>query len=161
MVVSQSGADYHVLRMSVIAHINMFLFRPLMTGECAFAAWKNSLHANMVDVTLNLTNTLVTGCLRPTPVQKARVLTRIEPSNTGRWVAATVEKTKREPDITNPLYGGIISREADSNRGKTLCRQQLVHHTSEHNPEHKHNEEVVKYPQAFISTPCFSFSNVV
>lgn len=103
LVGSQWGADPHVLRTTALSLC-------YSTGEHACAAWKNSAHAKKVDVALNLTNRLITGCLRPTPVQKVQVLCGIAPPNIRREVAERVEKTKQELDLRHPLYGGKIMR---------------------------------------------------
>jgi len=99
LVGSQWGADPHVLRTTALSLC-------YSTGEYACAAWRNSAHAKKVDVALNVTNRLITGCLRPTPVQKVQVLCGIAPPNIRREVAARVEKTKQESDLRHPLYGG-------------------------------------------------------
>lgn len=99
LVGSQWGADPHVLRTTALSLC-------YSTGEYACAAWRNSAHAKKVDVALNVTNRLITGCLRPTPVQKVQVLCGIAPPNIRQEVAARVEKTKQELDLRHPLYGG-------------------------------------------------------
>jgi hypothetical protein len=71
---SQWGADPHILRTTALSLC-------YSAGEYACAAWKNSAHAKKVDVALNVTNRLITGYLRPIPVQKVQVLYGIAPLN--------------------------------------------------------------------------------
>jgi len=60
LVSSQWGADPHVLRTTALSLC-------YATGEYACAAEKNSAHAKNVQ---NVTNRIITRCLRPTPIQK-------------------------------------------------------------------------------------------
>lgn len=53
------------------------------------------------------------------PVQKGHILCRIA-SNTGRKVAARVEKTKQKSDIRHPLYGGKLTRSQPKSRKNLL-----------------------------------------
>jgi hypothetical protein len=95
------GADPHILRTTALSLC-------YSTGEYACAAWKNLAHAKKVDVALNVTNRLITGCLRPTPAQKIQVICGIALPNISQEVAARVEKTKQELDLRYSLYGGKL-----------------------------------------------------
>jgi len=72
-------------------------------------------HAEKVGVALKVTYRIITGCLKPTPVQRVQVLSGIALPNIRRDVAASrIEKTKPESDIIrHPLYRGNYSWRAD------------------------------------------------
>ncbi|CAG9137692.1 unnamed protein product [Plutella xylostella] len=74
------------------------------TAEYACPIWARSAHAREVDVALNDTVRIVTGCLKPKPLHKLYSLAGIAPPSIRRKVACSVEKAKQECDSRHPLY---------------------------------------------------------
>ena len=74
-------------------------------AEYACPVWYRSCHANQVDIALNETCRITTGCLRPTPTNKLHCLAGIAPPNIRREVAARKEKHKASTSQAHPLYG--------------------------------------------------------
>lgn len=74
-------------------------------AEYASPVWYKSSHARKVDVALNDTCRIITGCLKPTPLDKLYSLAGIAPPDIRREVAAKNEKRKAETSDTHPLYG--------------------------------------------------------
>ncbi|KAI5727952.1 hypothetical protein M8J77_009167 [Diaphorina citri] len=91
------GANPHVLRTSAMALC-------MSTAEYAAPVWKNSAHSKQVDVAFNDTIRIVTGCLKPTPVQKIYPIVGIAPPKIRRQVAAEIERSKQSTDHRHPLY---------------------------------------------------------
>lgn len=91
------GAHPHTLRTSALA-------LSISAAEYAAPVWRNSTHAKQVDVAVNDTLRVITGCLRPTPVNKLYPIASIAPPNIRRQVAAEVEKFKQEVDNRHPLF---------------------------------------------------------
>lgn len=75
--------------------------------EYASSVWRVSAHAKNVDVVLNNTNRIITGCLNPTPVGKIQILSRIAPPNIRREVAAIVERKKQISDHRHPMFDEV------------------------------------------------------
>lgn len=74
-------------------------------GEFACPVWHRSAHAKEVDIALNDTCRIVTGCLRPTPLAMLYPLAGIAPPEVRREIASRIEKRKQEEDKRHPLYG--------------------------------------------------------
>lgn len=92
------GAQPNVLRTSALALC-------FSTAEYAAPVWRNSAHTRQVDIALNETGRIITGCLRPTPVDKIYHLAGIAPPDVRRRTAAEVEKRKQENDPRHPMFG--------------------------------------------------------
>lgn len=92
------GARPETLRTSTIALC-------LSTAEYAATVWKNSAHAKEVDVAVNAAVRIVSGCLKPTPIEKLYPIVGIAPPKIRREVAAEKEKTKQVEDERHPLHG--------------------------------------------------------
>lgn len=97
------GAQAHVLRTSAIA-------LSLSAAEYSSTVWKNSSHSHHVDVAINDAVRSVTGCLKPTPVEKVYKIAGIAPPVIRRQVAAETERLKQANDPRHPLYGHNIQR---------------------------------------------------
>lgn len=95
------GAQPHVLRTSAIA-------LSLAAAEYSSPVWKSSVHSKNVNIAINESCRIITGCLKPTPLNKIYSLSGIAPPNIRRIVAAEVEKTKQATDNRHPLYGHIL-----------------------------------------------------
>ena len=94
------GAKPQVLRTSALA-------LSISAAEYAAPVWCKSSHTKLVDTAVNQAVRTVTGCLKPTPVDKLYPLAGIAPPNVRRQVAAEVERIKQEKDNRHPLFGHI------------------------------------------------------
>ncbi|XP_068082136.1 roundabout homolog 2-like [Anabrus simplex] len=78
-------------------------------AECPARVWRNSTHTNQVDVAFHETGRIVTGCLRPTLVNKIFPLMGVAPQDVREQVAADIEKKKKnkkqETDPSHPIFG--------------------------------------------------------
>ncbi|KAL1460018.1 hypothetical protein WDU94_011959 [Cyamophila willieti] len=94
------GAKPHVLRTSALA---------LSVSAAEYApVWRNSSHARQVDVAMNETARIVTGCLKLTPVDHIYQLAGIAPAKIRRRVAAEIERLKQITDNRHPLFNHRI-----------------------------------------------------
>ena len=66
------GADPKLIRTSALA-------LSYSTAEYACPVWHKSAHVKQVDIALNETCRIITGCLRPTPVDRLYKLAGIAP----------------------------------------------------------------------------------
>ena len=129
------GARPHTLRTSAMALCNS-------VAEYAGSVWFQSAHVNRVDVALNESCRIITGCLKPIPVDKVRVLSGIAPPSIRRQVAAETEKLRQENDPRHLLFyythppWRLKSRKSfmavtptitNSPKMTLLCRQRLCH----------------------------------
>ena len=97
------GAQPHVLRTSALAIC-------LSAAEYAAPVWYNSAHAKKVDVAVNETTRIISGCLKPTPVKEVYPTVGIAPPSIRRRVAAEVERGKQITDPRHPMYGSQTRR---------------------------------------------------
>lgn len=89
-------------------------------AEYAAPVWLSSPHAKEVDIALNETARIVSGCLRPTPLQKIYPLIGISPPHIRRMSAAASEKKRQESDSRHPLYGRQPARQRLKSRSSFL-----------------------------------------
>lgn len=80
------GANPQLLRTTALALC-------YSAGEYACPVWSRSCHAKKVDVALNETCRLITGCLKPTPIPLVHVLAGVAPPDIRRSVASDAQKT--------------------------------------------------------------------
>uniref|UniRef100_A0A803SZ68 Reverse transcriptase domain-containing protein n=1 Tax=Anolis carolinensis TaxID=28377 RepID=A0A803SZ68_ANOCA len=92
------GADPQVIRTSALA-------LSFSTAEYACPVWHKSAHAKQVDIALNETCRIITGCLKPTPVDKLYKLAGIAPPDVRQEVAANGERKKVKHCESHPLHG--------------------------------------------------------
>lgn len=92
------GAKPGTLRTSALALC-------LSAAEYAAPVWCASAHAKEVDVAINETARIISGCLKPTPVQKLYPLVGIAPPKIRRDIIADAERTKQESDPLHLMYG--------------------------------------------------------
>lgn len=92
------GAQPHALRVSAMALC-------YSVGEYACPVWKSSTHAKKVDIALNTTCRLITGCLRNTPMDKVYLLAGIPPPPVRRLISSRIERGKQKWDTRHPMYG--------------------------------------------------------
>lgn len=120
------GANPHTLRTSAMALC-------LSTAEYAAPVWGGSAHAKQVDVALNETTRIITGCLRPTPTEKLYPLAGIAPPHIRRQVAADIERTKQETDSRHLLYSHQPPPQRLKSRESFMRRTQAMVGTPESN----------------------------
>lgn len=94
------GAQPEVLRSTAMALC-------FAAGEYAAPAWESSAHTKQVDVALNETIRIITGCLRPTPVNKMYPIAGIAPPNIRRQVAGEKERKKQLTDERHPMFNHV------------------------------------------------------
>ncbi|XP_050508163.1 uncharacterized protein LOC126885603 [Diabrotica virgifera virgifera] len=91
------GAQPHTLRTSALALC-------FSATEFGASVWANSAHAKNVDVALNETVRIISGCLKPTPIEEVYPIAGIAPPPIRRKVTSEVERKKQETDRRHPLY---------------------------------------------------------
>lgn len=74
-------------------------------GEYASPVWYRSAHTKQVDIALNESCRIITGCLKPTPIEKVQLLAGIAPGEIRREVAANKERLQSSSSEAHPLYG--------------------------------------------------------
>jgi hypothetical protein len=92
------GANPHTLRVSALSLC-------FSVGEFASPAWSRSTHVKQVDVALNESCRLITGCLKNTPLKKIFPLAGIAPPDIRHGVKADWERTKQKHDKLHPMFG--------------------------------------------------------
>lgn len=95
---SNWGAKPKILKTSALALCHA-------AGEYACPVWYKSAHAKQVDVALNETSRIITGCLKPTPLDKIHHLTGIAPPAVRREAAALKERLKSAESERHLLHG--------------------------------------------------------
>lgn len=75
------------------------------TGEYASPVWSRSAHAKHVDVALNETCRIITGCMKPTPTENLYKAAGFAAPSTRRKEAEYTEKFRQFFDDRHPLYG--------------------------------------------------------
>ncbi|KAL4100858.1 hypothetical protein QTP88_020887 [Uroleucon formosanum] len=88
----------HVLRTTALA----LCFSAV---EYASPVWGRSSHTKKVDVALNESCRLITGCLKNTPVEQLYILSGIASPPIRRSTQADWERTKITADPRHPIYG--------------------------------------------------------
>ncbi len=94
---SQWGAKAKTLRTSALA-------LSYSAAEYCAPVWCRSSHSQKIDVELNQACRIITGTLRPTPVEMVHRLSGIAPPKIRRDVAAMKERRKQETDDRHPLH---------------------------------------------------------
>ena len=64
------------------------------TAEYAAPVWARSCYAKKVDIALNETYRIISGCLKPTPVEEIQALSGIAPPDIRREIASEIERHK-------------------------------------------------------------------
>lgn len=75
-----------------------------MVAEYACPVWGRSTHTKQIDTALNETVRIITGCLKPTPVDKLYPLAGIAPPQIIRQIVSDLERTKQITDERHPMY---------------------------------------------------------
>lgn len=92
------GADPNTVRTSALTLC-------YSAAEYAAPVWARSCHAKKVDIALNETSRIISGCLKSTPVEEILVLSGIAPSDIKREIASVIERHKQQNDPRHPLHG--------------------------------------------------------
>jgi len=92
------SANRHTLRVSALSLC-------FSAGEFASPAWSRSTHVKQVNVALNESCCLITGCFKSTPIRKTFLLTGIADPDIRRGVKADWERTKQNCDKLHPMSG--------------------------------------------------------
>ena len=69
------------------------------------ASWGRSRHIGQVDIGLNDTCRIITGCLKATPIPCLYALAGIAPPHIRRKVASNADRCLQEDDPRHPLHG--------------------------------------------------------
>ena len=75
------------------------------TAEFACSSWSRSRHTGHVDIALNDTCRIITGCLKATPIPCLYALAGIAPPHICRKVASNADRCLQEDDPRHPLHG--------------------------------------------------------
>jgi len=67
--------------------------------------WSRSCHVKKVNIALNESCKIISGCLKPTPVKEIQALSGIAPPDIRREIALEKERHKQLNDPRHPLYG--------------------------------------------------------
>lgn len=94
---SKWGANPNVIRSTAEALC-------FSTAEYACPVWNRSTHAKTVDIALNETCRLMTGCMKATPLQNLYKAGGIEAPATRRLAAEHTERIRQMCDSRHPLY---------------------------------------------------------
>jgi hypothetical protein len=92
------GADPNTVRTSALTLC-------YSTSEYAAPVWTRSCHVKKVDIALNETCRIISGCLEPTPVEEIQALSGIAPPDIRRDIASKIERHKQLNNPRHPLYG--------------------------------------------------------
>ena len=96
---SKWGTNPYTLRTTALALC-------FSTAEYTYPVWERSAHAGKIDSALNDTCRRITGCLKPTPLNKVYSLAGIAlPSSIRREVYSQSERQKCNLDQRHPMYG--------------------------------------------------------
>ena len=96
-------------------------------AEYCAPAWSRNRHTSLLDVSLNCTLRIITGCLQSTPVEQLSVLAGIPPAELRRR-AASLALASRAMDSDHLLYHTITREEtkprlkSQRQAGKTSCQ---------------------------------------
>ena len=117
------GASPSTLRTGALALV-------YSAAEYASPAWCRSAHAKKLDITLNETMRIVTGCLKPTPTTEfLPVLSGIAPAALRRenYTHRLVSKASQDP---NHLLHKLVSDSQDLGRQRLPSRRSFSRHSS-------------------------------
>ena len=124
------GASSSILRTSALA----LVYAP---AEYCAPTWSRSRHTSLLDVSLNYTLRIITGCLQPTPIEQIPVRTAIPPAELRRQAASlTLARRAMDPDhllhhtITREeTQPRLISRRPFNTSGKDFLSTALPNET--------------------------------
>lgn len=120
------GASPHVLRTSALALC-------MSAAEYASPVWSASSHTKQIDIAINETIRILSGCMKPTPVDKLYPIVGIAPPTIRRAVAADAERAKQINDPRHPLHNHQAVVRRLKSRKSFIARTQPLEGTSESN----------------------------
>ena len=97
------------------------------TAEYAAPVWERSTYAHLLNSELNQACRAITGCLKPSNVEKLYLLEGIAPPEIRRSVCARVERTKQVERAIHSLFGHTPGRSRLKSRRSFLTSVQTVH----------------------------------
>ena len=115
---SSWGADPRTLRTTALA-------LSYSTAEYCCAVWGKSCHAKKINAELNNACRVITGNLRPTPLQSLYRLAGIAPPDIRRDTMTRTEKFKQEIDTRHPLYEHICPTPRLKSRKSFMTNESL------------------------------------
>jgi Reverse transcriptase (RNA-dependent DNA polymerase)/Endonuclease-reverse transcriptase len=86
------------------------------SGEYACNVWGRSAHAKKVDVRLNQTCRLITGCMMPTKLEKLYKAAGWAQPNTRRMASYHIERVRQLADPKHPLHDSHVIHRLKSRR---------------------------------------------
>ena len=95
------------------------------TAKYCAPVWCRSAHTHLIDNVLNDALRIVTGCLRPTPIDHLPVLSGIQPSELRRLEATLSLAYRGSLDPGHILYG-LLSGSSDTHQVRLRSKRQFV-----------------------------------
>lgn len=86
---------------------SLFMINAILGIEYGSSSWDRSTHVKKVDIALNDTCRLITGCFRPSKTK----LLYLVPPYIRRNIISTIERTKVDTDPCHPMFGQITVHE--------------------------------------------------
>lgn len=109
IVGSKCGANPHILRLSALALC-------YYAADYASPVWVRSDHNPKLDMALNNTYPLITGCLKPTTTTQLYLLSGITTRSVWRALASQSERKKQLADPRLPMLGLLQLHETNHAR---------------------------------------------
>ena len=101
------------------------LFLVYSTAKYCAPVWCRSAHARLIDSVLNDALRIVTGCLRPTPMDHLPVLSGIQPAELRR-MGATLSLAHRGSLDADHILHGLLSGSSDTRQVRLRSRRPFV-----------------------------------
>ena len=92
----------------------------LLTAEYACSSWGRSRHTGHVDIALNDTCRIITGCLNAIPIPCLYALAGIAPPHIRGKVASNADSCLQEDDPIHPLHGQLPAKHRLPSRNSFL-----------------------------------------
>ena len=99
----------------------------LLSAEYAAPVWERSAYANLLNPEFNQACRAITGCLKPTNVEKVYLLAGFAPPEIRRSVCTRVERTKHIEGETHSLFGHTPARSRLKSKRSFITSVQSVH----------------------------------
>ena len=118
LVGSEWGAGAKTLRIATLSLV-------YSTAEYCVPVWCRSAHTRLIDSVLNDALHIVTGCLRPTPMDHLPVLSGIQPAEL-RQMGATLSLAYHGSLDPNHILHGLFSGSSDTGQVRLRSRRSFV-----------------------------------
>ena len=112
------GAGAKTLRIATLSLVHS-------TAKYCAPVWCRSAHARLIDSVLNDALRIVTGCLRPTPMNHLPVLSGIQPAELRR-MGATLSLAHRGSLDADHILHGLLSGSSDTRQVRLRSRRPFV-----------------------------------